>query len=150
MKTLTQQHRSSIAKGMIRYWDKAGRTGTINSSGYRLVAVGGKQKYEHRVVMEKYLGRKLHTSEVVHHIDGNKQNNNIENLTVTNNPEHSKLHSQKYLGKDRLGVEPVNKTPKDVIAKIKRLRRMGLLLDDICEIVGISYPTVQKYAKGVI
>ena len=35
---------------------------------------------EHRIVMERHLGRRLSRREVVHHIDGNGQNNSIENL----------------------------------------------------------------------
>lgn len=38
--------------------------------------------HEHRLVIEEYLGRNLDRSEVVHHIDGNKQNNRIENLEL--------------------------------------------------------------------
>ena len=37
---------------------------------------------EHRVVMENYLGRLLTKGEVVHHLDGNKHNNQIENLEL--------------------------------------------------------------------
>lgn len=48
-------------------------------------------KYIHRLVMEKYLGRELKTWEHVHHIDGNPQNNNIKNLQVLTNSEHRKL-----------------------------------------------------------
>lgn len=36
--------------------------------------------YEHRLVMEKKLGRYLQPEEVVHHIDGNPQNNSPGNL----------------------------------------------------------------------
>ena len=46
----------------------------------------------HRVVMENHLGRLLFPEEVVHHIDGNKFNNSIENLSVLSIVEHSKLH----------------------------------------------------------
>jgi hypothetical protein len=37
---------------------------------------------EHRLVMERKLGRFLDPSEVVHHIDGNSQNNDPENLMI--------------------------------------------------------------------
>jgi hypothetical protein len=37
---------------------------------------------EHRLVMEKKLGRHLLPFEVVHHIDGDKENNSEDNLIV--------------------------------------------------------------------
>lgn len=46
---------------------------------------------EHRLVMERVLGRYLEPDEVVDHIDGNKQNNNPSNLRVfRRNNEHLK------------------------------------------------------------
>lgn len=46
----------------------------------------------HRVIMENHLGRLLDTNEIVHHIDGNKKNNLIENLQLMTSSEHSSLH----------------------------------------------------------
>lgn len=37
---------------------------------------------EHRYVMGEHLGRRLYDDETVHHIDGNRQNNSIENLQL--------------------------------------------------------------------
>lgn len=37
---------------------------------------------EHRYVMEQHLGRKLHKDETVHHRDGNRQHNLIDNLEL--------------------------------------------------------------------
>ena len=46
---------------------------------------------EHRLVMEKFLGRDLMPNEVVHHLDGNKENNKIDNLYLTKICEHQEL-----------------------------------------------------------
>jgi len=49
-------------------------------------------KLEHREVMEKHLGRKLKSTEYVHHKDEDPTNNNIDNLEVMSAYEHSKHH----------------------------------------------------------
>jgi hypothetical protein len=54
---------------------------------------------EHRLVMEKYLGRYLNKKEVVHHKDRNKGNNDIKNLQLFgSHSEHMKIHknNKKY------------------------------------------------------
>jgi hypothetical protein len=47
-------------------------------------AIDGFYVLQHRLVMEKFIGRYLTPAEVVHHIDGNPSNNAIENLRLYN------------------------------------------------------------------
>ena len=51
--------------------------------------------YEHRLVMEAHIGRYLTKEEVIHHIDGDKENNKIENLMLfKNNSDHLRYHKK--------------------------------------------------------
>lgn len=51
-------------------------------------------RHVHRTVAEQKIGRPLKPGEVVHHIDGNKENNDPENLIViSSQAEHARLHA---------------------------------------------------------
>lgn len=85
--------------GLDRRGDKHHRYkgGNISPIGYKRICVGGILMHEHRYVVENHLGRKLVKGEVVHHKDGNRLNNSIDNLEVViNQSEHVKLHCLRF------------------------------------------------------
>lgn len=65
----------------------------INQKGYfeGMIYENGKriQIKQHRYIMECYLKRKLLSNEDVHHKDGNKLNNSIDNLEIINHSKHT-------------------------------------------------------------
>lgn len=69
----------------------------ISSQGYVMALIDGKYEYEHRVIVEELLGRKLEEWEHVHHIDENKQNNDPSNLIVKSKSEHLRDHAIQWI-----------------------------------------------------
>ena len=66
----------------------------IDAKGYvRVSAPGGGWEYEHRLVMETMLGRRLRRDEHVHHRNGCKSDNDPENLEVLDAGAHVAAHN---------------------------------------------------------
>lgn len=80
---------------------------TVASNGYVLVRVGRDHHladvrgyaYEHRVVAEQMIGRRLELGEQVHHIDGDRANNAASNLMVHRSRAH---HAVEHRTRDDL------------------------------------------------
>jgi len=90
---------SEETKEKLRLWNlKGGRS--KNQYGYILIyrpehplKNHAGYIFEHRLIMEKYLGRYLTKDEVVHHINKNVEDNRIENLMLFEcNGKHQKYH----------------------------------------------------------
>lgn len=65
---------------------------TFLKEGYVMLCLEHGWVAQHRHVMEQFIGRPLHSTELVHHINGNRQDNRIENLQLVTKSEHGKIH----------------------------------------------------------
>ena len=73
----------------------------INDSGYILTLhrnhpSGVKKPYlrEHRLILEAHLGRILTKDEIIHHKNGDKTDNRVENLMIVTRSEHINMHRE--------------------------------------------------------
>lgn len=74
---------------------------------YRLLELKNKDSeyviFLHRLIMKNYLKLPNHISFEgfsVHHLDGNVQNNHINNLLLMNEEDHYNLHMEEIAGKE--------------------------------------------------
>jgi hypothetical protein len=74
----------------------------------------------HRLIMENHIGRQLERKEVVHHINGNKSDNRIENLQLMTLSEHNSLHykPRKQTSKTKKLLSKINQGSKHPQSKL--------------------------------
>ena len=87
------------------------------------VWVDGKQRNvkQHRWIMEQAIGRRLEAHEDVHHLNGVKNDNRLENLRLIHHGEHSHHHQQ---GRTYPSGYKLNLTDEQRAARSRRMSEM--------------------------
>ena len=71
------------------------RGGGWSWNGYAFCHVDHRGVRVHRQIMEEALGRKLEKGEIVHHLNGLRADNRLDNLRIMTRAEHLRLHREK-------------------------------------------------------
>lgn len=121
------------------------------SKGYIEIKTESGFVREHVYVMEKHLGRKLESDEIVHHRDGNKENNNILNLEVMRHGQHTTIHNRgrKYRYESRLKMgESKVILSDDQVKKVLNMRDSGISQNRIAHTLGVSQMTISRLVRN--
>ena len=89
--------------------------GFIGYGGYRSIRIEGKDYRAHRLVWKYHYGKD--PKEFIDHIDGNKINNNIENLREATNQQI--LFNTGPSKNNKLGIKGVSKNGNKYVARIE-------------------------------
>lgn len=115
----------------------------------------GVTRDEHRIIMERHLGRTLESNEVVHHINENQRDNRLENLQVMSRAEHTRMHNtgrpkgtetRRKISLSKAGERhPLAKLTND---KVKYIRLSPLRNRQLANELGLCEATICLVRKG--
>jgi hypothetical protein len=87
--------------------------GWLTAQGYRKIHINGVELWQHRHVMEQHLGRPLLNHETVHHINGVRDDNRLENLEVWSK---SQPYGQRVMDKVAWAIEMLDLYAPDALS----------------------------------
>lgn len=96
---------------------------TTGGGRYKAKQKNGRRILEHRLVWEEHNGE-IPEGMMIHHIDENKKNNNIDNLQCITYKEHNNIHSHEPWNKGL--TTKTNKKWKQAMEKRSLNRRLGI------------------------
>ncbi len=87
----------------------------LNQWGYFVMTANN--ELEHRHIAKKILARDLKQNEVVHHINGKKTDNDVNNLCLMDHDKHEFFHSWLSWKKEKSGKYPTFKDQKRILVE---------------------------------
>jgi HNH endonuclease len=92
-RTFSPAHREAMSASALSRADKFAAGISQKPNGYIEITRGeNKGRSVHVTTMENRIGRRINHDEVVHHIDGDRANNSIDNLALMTRAAHMRLH----------------------------------------------------------
>lgn len=121
-------------------------------NGYWYVQTSRRRFKVSRLTVMLHMDKYLEIWELVHHKDGNSQNDTLDNLEVLNHSEHNALHYNPDNQSKPDGWKPANTTPPEVIERIREVAS-GMVKINCSEIarilkkekISINSVTVKRY-----
>jgi len=112
------------------------------AKGYKKIKLkDGSTRDEHRLIMEKKIGRILGPDEIVHHKNGNKADNRPTNFEITSRSEHSRMHGKN--NEEIKGEKCIfSKLKNEQVILIRVLASLGVKHKEIADIFHISRKNV--------
>lgn len=149
-------HKERAMQHVVRNTKPIGFERIHNRNGYVLIKTESGFVRKNIYVMEQHIGRRLLPGEVVHHIDGNKKNNDISNLRLMTNGEHTSHHHTglKYTEKRRINhLESVRKQKHirlsiSLVEQIKKRVANGESQRSIAISLCVSPMTISNAVRG--
>ena len=119
-------------------------SGQPNGKGYLRVSIGGKLMFIHRLVAEKFLENPNHY-EQVNHKDGNKLNNNVDNLEWVTNQQNRNHAVQNGLQIQGEKCSWSKLTEKDVEYIRNHPEITGVKLAELFNVSDVTISDVRNY-----
>jgi transposase len=148
---MSAETKQKIREARLRYGATRAKGKHIHNGYIRLSVGENCGRNQHIVITEQHIGRRLQRGEVVHHINGIKTDNRIENLRLMTNVEHSRLHSLERLSKglcydisqESKRGEEHNKA-KLTWRDVDYIRSSGKSTKELMQMFNVSQSTIKK------
>jgi superfamily II DNA helicase RecQ len=98
------------------------------------VVLTRENELEHRYIAKRLLGRELRRNEVVHHINGNKTDNDLRNLCLMDREKHEYFHSWLIWKRKKSGAYPPFREQKRILEE----EYGGTLLESLARSVSFT------------